>query len=283
MAIANAGNGVPGDVGVGPVRTSGVGRGTAWADCPADLAKRVMRALGATGLTMGWARVGVSLVERVPPQCFRCLARGHIGRWCPSAVDRGRCCLRCGRGGHKIGQCRVERPHCPICEERGLRAEHGPGDPSQCRVVPPGPLRSPPPDPGEGTGGEEKRRKDSPPVQGGKSRDPGTVARAPRHSTGESRGEPGVEEDVSRARSPDSWAEALAFASRASAAAGSSSAPGSKGSPSPSADMQVEWEEGPERGTKRKGPATRTCSVVVALLLDPKKGLGRGAKSKVKR
>jgi len=29
MAIANAGNGVPGDVGVGPVRTSGVGRGTA--------------------------------------------------------------------------------------------------------------------------------------------------------------------------------------------------------------------------------------------------------------
>jgi len=100
--------------------------------------------------------VGISLVERVPPQCFRCLARGHIGRWCPSAVDQGRCCLRCGRRGHKIGQCRVERPHCPICEERGLRAEHGPGDPSQCRVVPPGPLRSPPPDPERGRLGRKR-------------------------------------------------------------------------------------------------------------------------------
>jgi len=28
------------------------------------------------------------------------------------------------------------KTHCPICVERGLRADHRPGDPSACEVVP---------------------------------------------------------------------------------------------------------------------------------------------------
>jgi len=276
--VANYGGGKPGEVKVGPVRTNGSGKGVTWADCPADVASKVLRAAGATGLTMGWARVGVSLVERGPPQCFRCLARGHLGRWCPSVVDRGHCCLRCGRGGHRIGQCRAEKPRCPICEERGLRAEHRPGDLSQCRVVPPGPLRSPPPDPGEGTSGEEKRRSD-PSVQGDKSLDRGVTAHAPRPSKGEDRGDlDRAEGGKSRAGSPDPWADVL----ETSRAVDGACRLGTEGSTSPSTDMQVEWEEGPERGVKRKGPTTRPCSVVMAPPPAPKKGVGGGVKQRKK-
>jgi len=286
MAVANFGGVGPGEIRVGPLRTSGVGRGTAWADCPADVARRVVQASGATGLVMGWVRVGVALVEREPPQCFRCLARGHLGRWCPSTVVRARCCLRCGEEGHRVGQCR-NRPHCPICTEGGLRADHRPGDPLQCKMVPPGPLRRAaegdlhpsPPDPGEGTSGEEKRRSD-PSVQGNKSLDRGVTAHAPQPSTGEDRGElDRAEGGESRAGSPDPWADVLG----ASCAADEACRLGIEGSTSPSADMQVEWEEGPERGVKRKGPTTQPCSVVMAPLPTPKKGVGGGVKQRKKK
>jgi len=104
----------------------------------------------AAGLTIGWARVGVSLEKVWPHQCHRCLARGHIGRWCPSVIDRGRCCLKCGESGHLIGRC-VSAPRCPICVERGHQADHRPGDPSVCTLVPPGAERKER-SPREGTG-----------------------------------------------------------------------------------------------------------------------------------
>jgi len=159
-ALARAGGGNAEGVKVGPLRTSGSGAGTTWADCPVKMAAR---AAAAAGLTLGWARVGVSLERVGPPQCHRCLARGHLRRWCPSGVSRGACCLRCGREGHQIGRCGQE-PHCPICEERGLQAEHRPEDPSACRPVPPGadretrsprerPDKPPSPGPKEGSRG----------------------------------------------------------------------------------------------------------------------------------
>jgi len=49
---------------VGPLRTSVSGAGTAWADCPSQMA---LRAAGAAGLTIGWARVGVTLEKGGPP------------------------------------------------------------------------------------------------------------------------------------------------------------------------------------------------------------------------
>jgi len=39
-----------------------------------------------------------------------------------------------------IGRC-GKAPHCPICEERGRRADHRPGDSSKCVLVPPGVAR----------------------------------------------------------------------------------------------------------------------------------------------
>jgi len=140
-------------------------------------------------------------------------------------------------------------------------------------------LPPPPPDPGEGTGGEEKKKRGVTPRSiGGESLDRGVTAPAPRHSTGESRGEPEAKEGGPRTGSGDPWSAATEVVQMGDAPDTS----GDRGS-SPPPPMQMEWEEGPERGTKRKGPATRGCSVVVVPLLDPKKGLGRGAKSKVKR
>jgi len=138
--VAEAGNGEPGKIRVGPRRTNVFGADAAWVDCPTSVALRVARVAETDGLKFGWARVGVSLMEREAPRCFRCLARGHLGRWCPSEIDRGRCCLGCGEIGHTIGGCK-NKPRCPVCVERGLRADHRPGDPSQCRPVPPGAAR----------------------------------------------------------------------------------------------------------------------------------------------
>jgi len=162
-AVARLGGGRADSVRVGPLRTSWSGAGSAWVVCPAEMA---VRAAGAAELTLGWARVGVTMERGGPPQCHRCLARGHLRRWCPSGVSRGACCLRCGKEGHQIGRC-GQKPHCPVCEERGLQADHRPGDPSVCRPVPPGvdreersprerPEKPPSPGPVEGPGGGVK-------------------------------------------------------------------------------------------------------------------------------
>jgi len=159
-AVAGVGRDRVDRVRLGPLRTSASGAGSAWVVCPKEMA---LRAAEAAELTLGWTRVGVALEKGGPPQCHRCLARGHLRRWCPSGVSRGACCLRCGREGHQIGRCGQE-PHCPICEERGLQAEHRPGDPSKCRPVPSGvdrggrsprerPTEPPSPGPVEGPGG----------------------------------------------------------------------------------------------------------------------------------
>jgi len=62
--------------------------------------------------------------------------------------------------------------------------------------------------------------------------------------------------------------------------AGPSGAPRDGGPTSPTADMQVEWEEGPERGMKRRGPTIRECRVVATPLHIPMKGVTRGVKKK---
>jgi len=77
-AVARVGDGQAGSVRVGPLRTSVSGAVTAWADCPRQVA---IKAAEAAELTLGWARVGVTL-ERggappVPPL---------PSAWAPEAV-----------------------------------------------------------------------------------------------------------------------------------------------------------------------------------------------------
>jgi len=74
----------------------------------------------------------------VPPRCYRCLARGHERRTCPSAVDRSNSCLHCGVDGHKARGC-TRRVHCPACSEAGRSATHRVGGRS-CPEIPPLPI-----------------------------------------------------------------------------------------------------------------------------------------------
>jgi len=270
-AIARLGRGRADSVRVGPLRTSWSGAGSAWAVCPAEVA---VRAAEAAELTLGWARVGVTLERGGPAQCHRCLARGHLRRWCPSGVSRGACCLRCGRNGHQIGQC-GQKPHCPICEERGLQADHRPGDPSVCRPVPPGadrearsprerPEKPPSPDPVEGPGGGVNEKEKGASVPGGDSSPPGAEAPS---SLDPGEGSSGVRQGPAAGPGDD----------RVSEGRPSGRLWGVDLSPSGS-DMETEPEE--EGSRKRKSQDTRECSVVLAPLPAPQEKGGKGKKKK---
>jgi len=157
QTVAEAGGVEARRIRVGPLRTLAFGAGTVWADCPVKAALRVVEA---AGLTMGWARVRVSLERGKPPQCHRCLARGHLRRWCPS-VDRGDCC-----------QVRRERASGGVEIIRTARSVLGgisgpiidPEIPRSARWSPPGVERegaprgqtAPSPDPGERSSGGTK-------------------------------------------------------------------------------------------------------------------------------
>lgn len=67
-------------------------------------------------------------------QCFRCLEKGHIRAECKSNVDRSDSCYRCGNSGHIARQC-TNNARCPICESRGLAANHRLGG-KACNIRP---------------------------------------------------------------------------------------------------------------------------------------------------
>jgi len=272
--IATVGDGNEKSVRIGPVRVSKFGLGFAWADMPARMA---IRLLEAEHLRMGWARVGVTIEaeERGPPKCYRCLARGHLRRWCPSEIDRGRCCLGCGEEGHRVGQCNGPA-RCPICGERGLRADHRPGDAFLCKVVvPPGADRGPigrsgrppggpppPPDPGEGQAGEKTGRV-VPPSAGASNGPADGEAPASRDPEEGSRGE---EREVA----PE--------ASRRDTSTGPSGRFWGMDISAASSDMEVEEAE---VSRKRKvGDGLTDCTVVLDPLPAPKT---KGGKSKKKK
>jgi len=309
-AISNQGGGRMERIRVGPVRTNMAGLITAWADCPISTARRIAET---SELVMGWTRVGVSIVGKGEPKCYRCLAHGHLGRWCPSEIDRGHCCLRCGEGGHRADRC-TNAPNCPVCVQRGLRADHRPGDPSKCRPVPPGAARicvppgGPPPtlDPGEGTGGgvDENGRESSvastepmgsPGGAGdysvdGTTWDPGEGSREvitmdkergiPRSGGGVPPPGPVVPPppDPGEGSGGDEMGPAAGRREATSLGRPSGRLWGMDVSPSPSTDMEVEGEGGVSR--KRKGEELTRCSVVLAPLPPPEKKGGKGKKKK---
>ncbi|XP_067213172.1 uncharacterized protein [Linepithema humile] len=132
-AISREGGCSADDIRVGETRTVGRwGLTTVWAQCPEDVADKLAKS---GQLKIGWVPVEVQLLRRREAQCFKCLGRGHFQQWCPSSVDRARCCYRCGMEGHTVGRCGA-RPHCPLCALSGRPSGHKSGG-VMCPPIPP--------------------------------------------------------------------------------------------------------------------------------------------------
>ncbi|KAJ8953473.1 hypothetical protein NQ318_023594 [Aromia moschata] len=55
-------------------------------------------------------------------RCCRCWEEGHVAAKCKGR-DRTKLCLRCGKEEHQVKSCGEEEAYCPICEEKGHRAD----------------------------------------------------------------------------------------------------------------------------------------------------------------
>lgn len=107
--------------------------GTVWAECPMKAALKIKEA--SENITVGWSRIRIELLKPRPIQCYRCLAAGHTFQKCPSEKDRKTCCRKCGQEGHFAAWCK-NPVNCPVCEERGMRADHKVGGPNCPPVLP---------------------------------------------------------------------------------------------------------------------------------------------------
>ncbi|KMQ83300.1 gag-like protein, partial [Lasius niger] len=94
QAVAEVGGCLAGDIKVGKINQSPVGRlGSIWVQCPASAAKKVV---GSSPIPIGWIRARVEALEARPLQCFGCLGVGHTRAQCKEEVDRSGLCYRCG-------------------------------------------------------------------------------------------------------------------------------------------------------------------------------------------
>lgn len=118
------------EIKVGDIRMSPGGVSTVWVRYPLSAANKIA---AAEKIQIGWAIVGVQLLESRPLQCFKCMEGGHVQQRCPNKTDRSRMCYRCGQAGHEAKDCR-EIPNYPICKDRNLPANHRSGGKS-CPTV----------------------------------------------------------------------------------------------------------------------------------------------------
>ncbi|XP_067216855.1 uncharacterized protein [Linepithema humile] len=116
----------------GTIRHVRGGLGVAFVQCPVAAAVRILER---GRLVIGWSTIGVEALKARPLQCFRCLAVGHTVQRCPSTEVRRFNCYRCGQVDHKAAECK-NKVTCPVCAERGLKADHLVGSVS-CKPVPP--------------------------------------------------------------------------------------------------------------------------------------------------
>lgn len=107
------------------------GTQTAVVVLPTDLARK---AIDLGNIRVGW--ISSRVREKISPQrCFRCLAYGHLARYC-KGPDRTKLCFRCGEEGHPAKGC-VGEPRCLLCIDGGNRkhATGGFGCPVYQRAV----------------------------------------------------------------------------------------------------------------------------------------------------
>ncbi|XP_067215690.1 serine/arginine repetitive matrix protein 1-like [Linepithema humile] len=156
-AVAMAGECSPNEVRVGAIPSSTTrGVNTVWVQCPDRAAVKAAELGQVTG---GWSTIKVELLKSRPARCYRCHARGHMQQRCPSGIDRTACCINCGEEGHRLAQCR-KPAHCPVCAQKGEKANHRAGSES-CPPIEPR-KRTPAPPRKErrtapGEGGEPQR------------------------------------------------------------------------------------------------------------------------------
>ncbi|XP_045772158.1 uncharacterized protein LOC123872071 [Maniola jurtina] len=119
-AVARVGNCAAQSIRVGEVQTGPRGMGWVTVHCPVEAAKVLS---DAGKLRVGWSSAEVRVLERRPLRCYKCLGIGHTRPVCPSTVDRGNLCFRCGCDGHKSLACSREI-RCAVCADAGLPANH---------------------------------------------------------------------------------------------------------------------------------------------------------------
>ncbi|KMQ88441.1 gag-pol polyprotein [Lasius niger] len=76
------------------------------------MAKKVVGERGK--IKMGWVNCRIRGVER-PIKCWHF---GHLANKCKSGVDRSKLCVKCGKDGHKVADCK-EEAQCALCAEKG--------------------------------------------------------------------------------------------------------------------------------------------------------------------
>lgn len=118
--VAECGDCLLTDVKTGPMNRMRNGLGSIWVQCPLGTAVKVSK-LGK--LRIGWSMAGVELLRARPIQCFRCWQFGHVSGRCKATGDRGGACFCCGQVGHIARNCRA-LPHCVVCGENNLTADH---------------------------------------------------------------------------------------------------------------------------------------------------------------
>ncbi|XP_018312253.1 uncharacterized protein [Mycetomoellerius zeteki] len=111
------------EIRTGPLR-KGRGVGTIWVQCPVDCANRLNK-MGK--IRMGWSVAKVIPLARRRLQCYRCLAVGYTRINCRSIVDRSHMCFNCGKDDGHVAFRYKAPPRCPICQFRGLKADHRAG------------------------------------------------------------------------------------------------------------------------------------------------------------
>ncbi|TGZ45956.1 hypothetical protein DBV15_12219 [Temnothorax longispinosus] len=139
-ALAAAGQCKRKEVKVGSIRRTRKGMGTMWAECPVGAAKA---AIDRDGITVGWSRARIELLQARPLRCYRCLEVGHVRASCTAPVDHYGVCYRCSQGDHRASLCAAEAPRCPLCADSGLPAAHRLGKGGLCPPEPGGGSSSP--------------------------------------------------------------------------------------------------------------------------------------------
>ncbi|KMQ86562.1 gag-pol polyprotein [Lasius niger] len=79
------------------------------------VAKKVVGERGK--IKIGWVNCRIRRVER-PIKCFKCWHFGYLANKCKSGVDRYKLCIKCGKDGHKVADCK-EEAQCTLCAEKG--------------------------------------------------------------------------------------------------------------------------------------------------------------------